>query len=115
MAYDIQLASGVRDYLLKTSDLKIEEKKMFGGLTFMVNQKMCINVSGENQMCRFDSKLLSEISKKTGYVPMVMKGRTLKGYCYVRPNGFKHDKDFEYWLKLCLKFNQHAKASAKSK
>lgn len=44
MAYDEKLANRVREYLKSFQDIKIEEKKMFGGLAFMVNDKMCVNV-----------------------------------------------------------------------
>lgn len=53
MGYNIKLAERVRTYLLDLPKLKIEEKKMFGGLAFIVRGKMCVNVSGENLMCRF--------------------------------------------------------------
>jgi len=42
-----------------------------------------------------------------------MKGKEYRGYCYVEPIGFKKKKDFEYWMKLCLDFNERAKASKK--
>jgi TfoX/Sxy family transcriptional regulator of competence genes len=113
MAYNPKLADRVREYLFKTTHLKIEEKKMFGGLAFMVNGKMCINISGENLMCRFDPDLQEKIAEKTGYEPMVMKGKELNGYCYVNPEGFKNQNDFEYWANLCLDFNGKAKASKK--
>ncbi len=86
---------------------------MFGGLAFMINGKMCINVSGENLMCRFDPNQQDEISGKLGYQTMVMKGREYKGYCYVKPVGFKAQKDFECWIDLCLAFNKQAKSSKK--
>ena len=54
MSYDTKLAEGIRKYLANFPSLRVEEKKMFRGLTFMVNDKMCIGVSGENLMCRFD-------------------------------------------------------------
>ena len=57
MAYDKKLADRIREYLLQFPKLKTEEKKMFRGLAFMINGKMCINVSGENLMCRFDPNL----------------------------------------------------------
>lgn len=57
MAYDTKLANRVREYLILFPELKIDEKKMFGGLAFMINGKMCINVSGENLMCRFKSTI----------------------------------------------------------
>jgi len=113
MAYDTNLANRIREHLLEFSTLKIEEKKMFSGLVFMVNGKMCINVSNDNLMCRFDPSLQEEVAEKNGFRPMIMKGRELKGYCYVSPVGFKQKKDFEYWIKLCLDFNGKAKGSGR--
>lgn len=115
MAYDIKLAERVRDYLQGFPELKIEEKKMFRGLSFLINGKMCINVSGDNLMCRFDPSKEASISKMNGYEPMIMKDRVYKGYCYVNPLGFKAKKDFEYWVNLCLEFNGQAKSSKKGK
>ena len=110
MAYDIELAERVRSHLSKFPDLRVEEKKMFGGLAFMVNGKMCINVSGWNLMCRFDPELTGKLAAKPGFLPMIMKGREYKGYCYVEPAGFKNKKDFEYWVALCLNYNRIARA-----
>jgi len=115
MAYDTQLADRIREYLSNFPKLKIEEKEMFKGLVFMVNQKMCVNVSDDNIMCRFDPTLQEEVAEKNGYMPMIMKGKEIKGYCYVEPPGFKSKKDFGYWMELCLSFNAKAKASRKKK
>jgi hypothetical protein len=115
MSYDIQLADKIREYLVGFPALKIEEKEMFRGLTFMVNNKMCVCVSGENLMCRFDPSLQEEVAERRGYQPMIMKGKDLKGYCYVHPNGFNARKEFEYWVNLCLDFNARAKSSKKTK
>lgn len=113
MNYDIQLANRVREYLAVKPQLDIEEKAMFGGLAFMVNGKMCVNVSGSRLMCRFDPALEDIIAEKPGYEPMIMKGKNLKGYCYVDPIGFKSKKEFEYWVNVCLDYNDHAKSSKK--
>ena len=115
MAFDTKLADRIREYLNEIPNLEIEEKKMFRGLTFMVNGKMCVNVSGENLMCRFDPVLQAELSDKIGFLTMVMKGREYKGYCYVSPVGIKTKKNFEFWLNLCLDFNKSAKSSKKQK
>lgn len=64
MAYDTKLAERVREYLVDFPNLTVEEKKMFRGLAFMVNGKMCICVSGENLMCRFDPNLQEELAEK---------------------------------------------------
>ena len=113
MAYDTKLAERIRVYFLKFPKLEIEEKKMFRGLTFMINGKMCISVSGENLMCRFNPALQNEVKGKRGYQSMIMKGKEYKGYCYINPDGFKLKKDFEYWMELCLDYNKMARASKK--
>lgn len=115
MIYDLLLVDRIREYLVRFPKLNVEEKEMFRGLTFMVNDKMCISVSGENMMCRFDPVLHEEVAEKNGFQPMIMKGKELKGYCYINPNGFKSKKDFEYWVNLCLEYNEHAKSSKKVK
>ena len=115
MTYDTKLADRIREYVSLFPNLKIEEKKMFSGVSFMVNGKMCVNVSGENLMCRFDPALQDEVAENNGYEPMIMKGKELKGYCYVEPSGFKSKKDFKYWVDLCLDYNERAKASKKKK
>lgn len=115
MAYDTILADRIREHLTKFVELKIEEKKMFRGLTFMVNGKMCISVSGQNLMCRFDPILHEEVAEKIGYQPMFMKGKEYRGYCYVEPAGFQKEKDFKYWLTICLEFNKKEKSSKREK
>ncbi|HVG14882.1 MAG TPA: TfoX/Sxy family protein [Chitinophagaceae bacterium] len=113
MSYDVKLADRIREYLVKFPQHQIEEKEMFRGLVFMVNDKMCVSVSGQNLMCRFDPHLHEEVAEREGFEPMVMKGKELKGYCYVHPDGFRARKDFEYWVQLCLDFNEKAKSSKK--
>ena len=113
MVYDTKLADRIREYLAQFPKLKIEEKEMFRGLTFMINEKMCVSVSGENLMCRFDPELTPEVAEKNGFLPMTMRNRQYKGYCYVEPEGFKSKTDFEYWVNFCLDFNDRAKASKK--
>ena len=115
MAYDIVLAGRIRDYLSAYKNVTIEEKEMFRGLTFMVNEKMCVSVSGERLMCRYDPALQETIAEKNGFSPMIMKGKELKGYCYVEPIGFDHKKDFSWWINLCLSFNEKAKSSKKKR
>ena len=113
MAYDLLLADRVRKYLAGFPTLDIEEKKMFRGLAFLVNGKMCVNISGHNLMCRFDPTLTEELAGKTGFLQMIMKGKRFAGYCYVEPTGIKTTKDCEFWLNLCLDFNGKAKKSRK--
>ena len=115
MAYSTTVAQRIRAYLEVAPGITIEEKEMFKGLAFLVNGKMCINVSGDQLMCRFDPAREDEVSEKRGFQPMIMKGKQLRGYCYVHEDGYKSKSDFEYWIKICLDFNGKAKASKKKK
>ncbi|MEJ5051980.1 TfoX/Sxy family protein [Chryseobacterium culicis] len=113
MAYSTELADRVRERLSIIKNIEVEEKKMFSGLSFLVNGKMCINISHDNLMCRYDPELEDEVSEKKGFLPMIMKGKQLNGYCYVEPIGFQKADDFEYWITICLDYNPVAKASKK--
>lgn len=109
MAYNTGLADKIRAYLANIPKLNVEEKKMFGGLAFLINGKMCVNVSGERLMCRFDPELQQQVENKKGYQPMIMRGKSMTGYCYVEPEGFASQKEFDYWMNVCLSYNDQAK------
>jgi len=111
MAYNEKLAEKIREALGHLD--QVEEKKMFRGLTFMVNGKMCISVSGEELMCRFHPSRQETVAEKKGFRPMIMKGKFLKGYAYISKPGFQSKKDLDYWIGLCLEFNKEAKSSKK--
>lgn len=70
---------------------------------------MCVSVSGDEMMCRFDPALHETVAKKNGFRTMIMKGREYKGYGYISEEGMKSKKDFDYWVNLCLEFNSRAK------
>ena len=111
MAYNEKLAKKIREALLKVPN--VEEKKMFSGVTFMVNNKMCITV-GENEiMCRIDPALHEASIEKKGCRTLIMKGREYKGWVLISEEGMKTKKDFDYWISLSLDFNKKAKASKK--
>ncbi len=113
MAFNEKLATRVRNKLAKLNTPLVTEKKMFGGLAFLVNGKMCVNVSGDRLMCRFDVKDTESVAARAGYVPMEMNNRLYKGYCYVEPDGYKSSVDFDFWITLCLDYNDKAKSSKK--
>lgn len=115
MAYNNELANRVRERLAMEENIEVEEKKMFSGLSFLVNGKMCVNVSHDNLMCRYNAELEDEVSERKGFLPMIMKGKQLKGYCYVEPIGFQKHDDFEYWIKICLNHNPIAKSAKKKR
>jgi len=113
MAYNEKLASRIRKALSEVKNMK--EKEMMGGLTFMVNDKMCIGIIKDEMMCRIDPALQEAALEKTGCRIMDFTGRPMKGYVMVDDTGMKTKKEFDYWINLCLDFNTRAKSSKKKK
>jgi len=106
MAYNEKLANRIREQL---ADLhNIEEKEMMGGLTFMVNEKMCIGIIKDEMMCRIAPEIQDTVLEKTGCRIMDFTGRPMKGYIMVDDTGMKSQKEFEDWINLCLEFNSKA-------
>jgi TfoX/Sxy family transcriptional regulator of competence genes len=111
MAYNESLANRIRQ---KLADLEnIEEKQMMGGLTFMYNSKMCIGIIADEMMCRIDPTLHDLAVDKKGCRTMDFTKRPMKGYVMVDNTGMKTQKEFDYWINLCLEFNSKAKSSKK--
>ena len=111
MAYDEKLADRVREALADISG--VEEKKMFRGVTFMVDDKMCVSVSGNELMLRLDPDLTEQLVEEPGTRPMVHGGKHMKGFIYVSPERFRNKKDFDHWINLALEYNPRAKSSKK--
>jgi len=91
----------------------LEEKKMFGGVTFMVQGKMCVSVGKGRIMCRVDPGIHDELLKKKGSSTVVMKGREYRGFLYVRVEALKSRTELDYWIGHALAFNDDAKATAR--
>ena len=111
MAYDEKLAGRVRELL--SSKRNVAEKKMMGGLTFMVNNKMCVGILKDELMARIDPEVYESVLERKGCREMDFTGRPMKGFVFVDPEGTKSKKDLEYWLNLALDFNERAKTSRK--
>src|SRR5690242_15966828 len=112
MAFNEKLADRVRETIALTHK-KVEEKKMFGGLCFMVNNKMCVGVEQERLMVRFDPAKNEEVMEMEGVSPMDFTTKILKGYAFVDIEFLKTKKQLDYWLHLALEYNKVAKASKK--
>lgn len=113
MAYDEALAQRVRETL--AAQPKVEEKKMMGGLTFMVNGKMCVGILRDDLMARIDPEVYETALTKKGCREMDFTGKPMKGFVFISPEGTKRKADLDYWLGLALDFNKRAKASKKRK
>jgi len=114
MTYNEILAERIRKVFID-EEISFKEKKMMGGLTFMVNDKMCVGVSKDDLMARIDPEKYSEALEKKGCREMDFTGRPMKGFVFVEPDGTDFNKDLEYWIKLALEYNPTAKASKKKR
>ena len=113
MAYNEKLTNRLRKALSHVP--KTEEKRMFRGVAFMVNEKLCISVGDDEIMFRVDPLLHDQLIIKDGCRSVVMKGREYKGFVYVSEEGIKTKKDLDHWIQLALEFNKLAKSSKKKK
>ena len=114
MAYNEKLAARTRE-LIAATHKNVEEKSMFGGLCFMVNDKMCVGVEKERLMVRLNPDVYGEVIEKEGCMPMDFTGRIMKGYVFVDVEALNSKKKLEYWINLALEYNKIAKASKKKK
>jgi TfoX/Sxy family transcriptional regulator of competence genes len=112
MAYNEKMADRVREIIDETHNIT-EEKKMFGGLCFMVNDKMCVGVESERIMVRIDPAVYDEVMEKDGCTPIDFTGKVMKGYIFVDAAVLKTKKQLDYWVQLALAFNKLAKSSKK--
>lgn len=111
MAFSEDLTNRIREALVEVPN--VYEKYMFGGVCFMVNDKMCVGVVKDEMMCRINPEMDEIVLEMNGCRAMDFTGKRMKGYVYVGDEGMKTKKDFEYWINLCLEFNVLAKASKK--
>lgn len=88
---------------------------MFGGLCFMVNDKMCVGVEQERLMVRLDPERYDEAMEKEGCKPMDFTGKIMKGFVFVDIDALNTKKKLDYWIQLALEFNRKAKATKKKK
>jgi TfoX/Sxy family transcriptional regulator of competence genes len=107
MALNPALTKRVRDLL--GNMVQVEEKKMFRGIAFMVNGKMCVTVGDNRLMCRIDPLMHEEVILRPGVSTVKMKGRDYFGWIYVDESVVAEKRKLAYWIKLALKYNEKIK------
>ena len=112
MAYNEKLADMTRE-LISQTEKNVEEKAMFGGLCFMVNEKMCVGVEKYRLMVRLNPDIYDEVMEKEGCRQMDFSGKPMKGFVFVDADVLTTKKKLEYWVKLALEYNKIAKTSKK--
>ena len=115
MAYNDHLADRLRRVFEEKKVHNIEEKKMMGGLTFMVNGKMCIGIVKDDLMVRLNPDLHEDAILKIGARTMDFTAKPMRGYIFVNAEGVDKDAGLEDWIQLAVDFNVLAKASKKTK
>jgi TfoX/Sxy family transcriptional regulator of competence genes len=102
MAYDEGLAQRIREALEAEPD--VAEKKMFGGLAFLLRGHMCVGVVGEELMVRVGPEAHAEALRRPHAREMDFTGRPMKGMIYVAVEGIESDADLEQWIARGVRF-----------
>ncbi len=102
MAYDESLAERVRGVL--AGEPGVSEKRMFGGLTFLLNGNMCCGLTGTDLMVRVGPDAHAEALARPHAREMDFTGKSLKGFVFVAPEGYAADEDLRTWVGLGREF-----------
>jgi TfoX/Sxy family transcriptional regulator of competence genes len=112
MAHDEKLAERIREALVEHGLTDVEEKKMFRGICFMVNGKMCVCASADEMLCRIGPEY-KEALELNGVRGMIRNGKALKDFVFVSADAMKTKQQFDSWISKALAFNKFAKAAKK--
>jgi TfoX/Sxy family transcriptional regulator of competence genes len=101
MAYNEKLAERLRAELKGIPNV---EKKMFGGIGFLIGGNMACGVYKEDMLVRVDPQKHSQLLKKPHAKPFDITGRPMKGWLMVEPEGCKTKKQLSAWVKEGVEF-----------
>jgi len=102
MIYDEAVAARVRRTLSRRRD--VVEKRMVGGLSFIVRGSMCCGVTGDKLMVRVGPEARSHMLAKPHTEPMKFAGRSLAGFICVAPAGYRSDRALRTWIQRGIEF-----------
>ena len=112
MAYDELMADRVRVALAEhTEDL--EDKTMFGGLCFMVEEKMCVCINKEGILCRIGGDAVEKAVEENGVSIMMNGKRPMKDFVYVDADVVQGKRELDYWVGRALVFIRTVKVGKK--
>ena len=101
MAYNLKLAERIRDQL---DGMPYVEKKMFGGVGYLLHGNMACGVIQDDLIVRIDPQEQPALLKKPHVKLFDMTGRHMKGWLVVEPDGIKTAKQLGTWVKLGVEF-----------
>ena len=96
MAFDETLAGRIRSVLKRRRD--VVEKRMFGGIAFMVRGHMCCGVVGPSLMIRVDPEQEAEFLQEPAARPMDFTGRPMRGFLFIDPTGTRDAASLRNWI-----------------
>ena len=102
MAYDEKLADRVRNALAGRK--RITEKKMFGGLAFLLRGRMCCGILNDDLMVRVGPERYAAALARPHARPMDFTGRPLSGFVYVGSPGFRSKQALVKWVGRGIEF-----------
>lgn len=102
MAYDEGLAERIREVLAARDG--ISEKKMFGGIAFMLNGNMCCGVVEDRLMVRVGPDAYEDALSRPHAREMDFTGRPMKGFVYVDGQGTESDGSLKGWVDMGLNY-----------
>jgi hypothetical protein len=108
MAYSEQQADRIRQ---RMSPHYFVEKKMMGGLIFMVRDAMCVGIDIDRQtqkdrlMVRVGTLQYEELLQQTWSKEMDFSGRVMRGFLFIDAEGFDLDADLDFWMERAIEFN----------
>lgn len=102
MAYDEKSAVRIREILKGKSG--VAEKKMFGGVAFLLDGKMFVGIQKDELMARVGPEQHNKAVSQRHARPMDFVGKPMKGFIYVKPAGFKTKASLKKWVDWCEDF-----------
>jgi TfoX/Sxy family transcriptional regulator of competence genes len=102
MPYDEGLAERVRQELDERAD--VTERKMFGGLAFLIAGNMCVGVVGDELMVRVGPDAYDESLRQPHARKMDFTGKPMKGFVYVTAEGVEADRELRRWIERGTRF-----------
>ena len=99
---DIVLLDRIRPMIKRRKGFS--EKKMFGGICFMLNGNMCVGTWKGSLIVRLDKEKHDQTQALPHAKPMDITGKVMKGWARVEPAGIKSDDDLKAWVARAAKF-----------
>ena len=101
MAYNLKLAERIRSEL---NGMPFAEKKMFGGVGFLLNGNMACGVNKDNLIVRIDPEKQDALLKKPHAKPFDLTGKPMKGWLIVEAEGVKTARQLSKWVQEGIGF-----------